>query len=358
MKTHYSFILLLIIAFSHITGFTQITINNNDMPVPNDTFRISTTINIHSLDPAVAGANASWDFSILTSNTQTIDTFFSVLSSYIPVTYNLAYNNFLDPIHKATVATRNFNTSSPFPQVQISETFNFFKSSSSGYVQVGQGAKINGLPTTMKYDVPETFFTFPMQLGNIDSSTSKYGNTIPSLGYYGQTIHRINTVDAYGSLTTPYGTFDVMRVKSLIYKQDTMYIDTILQYGTTINRPLETQYIWLGDNQGEPLLQISKINNQFTIRYKDSIFSTSITPEFIFHKSLFAFPVPAKDNIRIISEESFHHLLIIDILGKNVKTVLNGFNFIDISDLQKGIYFIHMFDTKNQLISSQKIIKE
>jgi hypothetical protein len=33
-----------------ITGFAQITIDKNDMPVPNDTFRISTAANASSLD--------------------------------------------------------------------------------------------------------------------------------------------------------------------------------------------------------------------------------------------------------------------------------------------------------------------
>ncbi len=339
--------------------FSQITINNNDMPSANDTFRISVTNNIHAIDPTVAGANSIWDFSSLTLNSQTVDTFFSVLSTYIPVTYNLVFNSFLDQVHKATVVNRNFNTASPFPQVQITETFNFLKSSSSGYVQVGQGAKINGVPTAMKYDIPENFFIFPMQLGNIDSSTSKYGNSIPSLGYYGQKIRRINLVDAYGSLTTPYGTFDAMRVKSLIYTTDTLYVDTIVHYGTTINRPLETQYIWLGDNQGEPLLQVSKTGNQYTIRYKDHMpVNTFVNPFVVNNESLFAFPVPAKNNLRIITELLFQTLIISDILGKEVKTFSTGCNNIDISSLQKGIYFIKMYNEKHELLNSQKIVKE
>lgn len=352
------FTLFLLVTLACLTGLTaQVTINNNDMPFPDDTFRISNTTNILGADPSVAGAGVSWDFSTLVPVSQTIDTFFSVLSSYIPLTYNLVFNNFLDPEHKATVVTRNFNTMNPFPQVQVSETFNFFKSSGSGYVQVGQGAKINGIPTAMKYDVPENFFTFPMQLGNIDSTISSYGNSIPGVGYYGQTIKRVNTVDAYGSLTTSYGTFDVMRVRSLIYTSDTLYMDTI-HYGFHINRPTETQYIWLGDNQGEPLLQVSKINNTYTIRYQDSIFSITPVPALSGVKPLFAFPVPAKDKITITCDQAYHHLVISDLMGKKAVTTGNDPSNIDISSLKKGIYFIRMLDNDNQVLGCQKIIKE
>ncbi len=351
---------LLVLILTGITyqSFCQITINNVDMPASGDTFRISITNNLHGVDPTITGQGVSWDFSLLTPTSQTVDSFFGILSTYIPVTYNLVYNNPFDQAHQANVVTRSFNTMNPFPQVQISEMFNFFKSSSSGYTQVGQGAKVNGIPTAMKYDNAESFYKFPMQYGNVDSTVSKYGTSIPGLGYYGQTIKRVNLVDGYGTLTTPFGTFGVMRVKSLIYTIDTLYIDTILHYGTTINRPLETQYIWLGDNQGDPLLLISKTNNIPTVRYKDNIPASNAINSVFSNQSITLFPNPAKNILKITSDKKIGKAVISNMLGETLLIRENNFSDINISNLEKGIYLLRIYSDNRALLSVNKFIKE
>ncbi|MBI5220016.1 MAG: T9SS type A sorting domain-containing protein [Bacteroidia bacterium] len=346
--------LLLIIP---IWAIAQITIDNNDMPVPNDTFRLSLTNNLQGIDPALTGQNYTWDFTALTPNSQTIDTFFSVLSSYIPVAYNLVFNNPLDQAHKATVATRSFVTTNPVPQVQISETYDFFKVAGSGYTKVGQGAKINGLPAPMKYDVPEIFYTFPVQYGHIDSSASAYGLSVPGMGYYGQFIKRVNTVDGYGSLTTPYGTFDAMRIKSVIYTSDTIYLDTI-SHGFLINRPTETQYIWLGDNQGDPLLLVSKTNNNTNVRYKDHFVATDVSNNLIRNREIRIIPNPVKESFTVFSDIPYSKIEILDITGKLITTQKNKTGEINISTLTEGLYFIKIYDNNNILLATKKINKK
>jgi len=359
MKINKLILFLIVLCCVRFQSFCQITIDKTDMPAGGDTFRISVINNLHGINPATTGQNVNWNFSQLTPNTQTVDTFFNILSTqYIPITYNLIYNNPLDQAHKADVVTRSFNSNNPFPQVQITENFNFYKSSSSGYSQVGQGAKVNGIPTAMKYDNAESFFKFPMLFGNTDSTVSKYGIAIPSLGYYGQTIKRVNLVDGYGSLTTPYGTFNVMRVKSLITTVDTIYLDT-LHFGTHLNRPLETQYIWLGDNQGDPLLFISKTNNTTTVRYKDSITTSYVAINDIFNNQGFSFfPNPATNILKITSDEIIGRVEISNLLGEAVLLQENSFSDINISNLKKGIYIVRIYNKNGALLSARKFVKE
>ena len=358
MKNYLLMPLFFVLSCVSLHSFGQITIDNNDMPAGGENFNISITSNLQGVSASATGQNISWDFSALTTNNQTVDTFFSILATqYIPVTYNLIYNNPLDQAHRANVVTRSFNSNNPFPQVQITENFNFYKSSSSGYAQVGQGAKINGIPTAMKYDVALSLFKFPMVYGDMDSTVSKYGTAIPTIGYYGQTFKRVNKVDGYGSLTTPYGTFDVMRVKSVINTVDTIYLDT-LHFGTHLNRPVETQYIWLGDNQGDPLLFISKVGNNTTIRFKDNISTAVETGNRINNRDIIIFPNPASTSINIISETNIGKAEIINILGEIVLTRENNITVLNISSLKTGIYMVRLYSENGTLITVRKFIKE
>jgi hypothetical protein len=340
--------------------FSQITINNADMPAASDTFRLSITNNLHSVDPTVAGQNITWNFSALTPNSQTVDSFFNIASTEIPNEYYLWYGNPLQQAHLSNVVTRSFNTTNPYPQVQITEMYDFYKNSSASYIEVGKGAKVNSIPTALVFDNPEIFFTFPVTFGHVDSSTSKYSMSLPSIGYYGQTIKRVNTVDGYGTLITPYGTFNTMRVKSVINTRDTFYLDTIA-HGFAQNLPKETQYIWLGDNQGDPLLQISKTGNSgnnYTIRYKDNLLVPNNIVKQDCCDDIFIYPNPVSKRFSITSKNKIGRVEIFNLPGKKSAVFESGFADMDLSGLPAGAYSIRIYNEQGILLKTNKLIKE
>jgi hypothetical protein len=72
---------------------------------------------------------------------------------------------------------------------------------------------------------------------------------------------RVNMVDGWGQLTTPFGTFpNVLRLKTLIYHQD-----TTISFGVTlpVNTTIDIIYSWFDLNYGIPVLQVNGkfINN-------------------------------------------------------------------------------------------------
>ncbi|TNE33749.1 T9SS type A sorting domain-containing protein, partial [bacterium] len=75
-----------------------------------------------------------------------------------------------------------------------------------------------------------------------------------------------------------------------------------------------------------------------------------------------AFPNPTKSILHIECELNIHSLKIIDLLGniKLEKRDLENLSLkeLDISDLRNGIYLLQLYDAKNQLVHSEKIIKE
>jgi hypothetical protein len=245
-----------------VNSFSQITIDANDMPEVGDSIRISTTITTGNIDFTLTGENYNWDFSTLGFLLQEVDTFVSVWST--PLLYQLI---FFYPI-VATIA-QPLASFDIIPEIQVTDVYNYYKETSSNFVLAGYAFTLNGVPLPLKYDDPDVYYKFPLEYGNIDSSSSAYELPIPGLVYYSTSKHRKNTVDGWGTLITPYGTFDALRVKSEIQINDSLYIDT-LNIGFPINRSL-TEYKWLGNGFGEPLLQVTQEGLVTTVRYIDSL---------------------------------------------------------------------------------------
>ncbi len=260
--------ILIIVLLSLSMGINaQITIDANDMPNVGDTIRKSITTFGAGYNFSQTGNDFVWDYSNLSLLTQDVDSFISVGST--PFIYQIAFNNPFDPAHRATIAlpTDDFNF---IPGFELTDIIDYYKETSSKYVKVGMGITIIGIPISMKYDIPELLYNFPLTVGNVDSTTSSFNLQIPLLGFYSTTIKRINEVDGWGTLTTPFGTHPVIRVKSTILQTDSIYIDS-LGFGLPINRTM-TEYKWLGNNFGIPLLKVTVEGILTTIEYIDNSF--------------------------------------------------------------------------------------
>jgi gliding motility-associated-like protein len=71
-----------------------------------------------------------------------------------------------------------------------------------------------------------------------------------------------------GTLLTPFGTFNALRIKSTLQISDSIYLDT-LGFGITIPRQTIVEYKWLGAGKKIPLLEVDVTNallgNGFTV---------------------------------------------------------------------------------------------
>lgn len=364
--------LALIFSIAACASYAQITITKNDMPLVNDTLRVSNTNTIGTSDPTLTGANHSWDYTHLVPLTQTIDTFVSVTTT--PFAYQFYFNNIiLYPNTKADlavpVATPVLTTG-----LTLEDVFNYYKKPTGEYTQVGFGAKINGVPTSVRFDSLDIIYRFPMNYGNKDSCVSKYGLNVPTLMYYGQRKKRVNEVDGWGTLKTPFGTFQTLRVKSTLYTTDTIYLNS-LSFGMKINRPTQIEYKWLGVNSRIPLLQIITTAGATpvvtSVVYRDSLRGTILSVQ----------PTIAskEDNINIFADSKSHTINIFyeassnqtlnaelyDLAGRKITTLLNetveagtckfGYN-IEQLNLASGIYVVKMLVNNKNLISKKIIV--
>jgi len=343
--------LLIALALVFSTTNAQITLNSSDFPHYNDMYLMSDATAFPGMDATLTGANYTWDFSQLSTTTigQHTDTFFTVTN--MNIIYQAVFGDFGFLPNRSNQATHGPDFSLG-AQINITNVFNFYYNNNNDYHQSGFGAEINGLPAPTAYSPHDIIYKFPVQYGNLDSSASGYSVSLPNFLYYGVNRNRVNEVDGWGTLITPYGTFNTLRLKSTIHEHDSVYLDT-LGFGYGFNVPTQIEYKWLGQGEGEPLLQVNSTGGLVTsVIYKGyNILGVSSVQKNDFDFLLF--PNPSSDKIFLnyaLQNSGDVNFSVTDASGKNIssmemKSESSGDHTLTIdlpANLAAGNYFVKM----------------
>ena len=206
-----------------------------------------------------------------------------------------------------------------------------------------------------------------MNYGNVDSCKYKFQLNIPSIGYLRRRARRVNEVDGWGTLITPFGTFNTLRVKSTTYATDTIYI-TSLSFGTQIVQQPTVEYKWIGTNSGIPYLTINASADSIpvvtSVSYRDSLrqtISIGVKPLASNFSDLAIYPNPmnAQSVITFTQEQGGNvEIELYDANGKLIRSLQKGFlpkGFnvypLDLSKDKAGLYFVRI---KNESSSITK----
>ncbi|MFN5323452.1 MAG: hypothetical protein ACK5C5_00885 [Bacteroidota bacterium] len=314
----------------------QITINSASIPVAGDTFRYSNAQITSAIDPIPTGANYTWDFSFLQPISQDIDTFRTVASTGTTYAFyfaDLSFNaNRSNQAKKGNLGLPNVPIGGG---VTVSDVVAFYYKSNTLYQQTGYGATINSIGVPVGFNNKDVIYRFPMNFGDVDTSASDFNISIPNLGYYGHDQVRVTEVDGWGTLITPFGSFNTLRLKSSITGNDTLFLDT-LGFGFQFPSPPTTEYKWLGTTKSIPLLQITTTGGQFgggtqnvtSVVFRDSLRSfTSLDENLTTIGSLTLMPNPVQSwvSIKLNSQvQGTGSIRMISIDGKFSKEIWNG----------------------------------
>ncbi|MFN3875363.1 MAG: T9SS type A sorting domain-containing protein [Flavobacteriales bacterium] len=235
----------------------QITIGPADMPSAGDTVRYRTAPAL-GLDPAPTEAGFIWDFGMLDPGMEGADTCVTVAST--PLAYQLFFNNpFLYPQHQASYAVRGQGFS--FQVLNVEDVVDYFKKDAQGFRNVGFGANVNGVPTSTRRLPVDWVHRFPLEYGDMDTSFSTFTLSIPTLFSFTQEQTRYNHVDGWGTLYLPADTFEVLRVKSVLQRTDSAYIEQLGQ-GFNFPEPETIEYKWIAQGMDGPVLIITTVAGQ------------------------------------------------------------------------------------------------
>jgi hypothetical protein len=279
--------------------FGQISIDADDMPSAGD----MTPFNVTALlpegsDPSQTGENFVWDYSQLSPVFDGVDTFYTVAQT--PFLYQFYFNNgFLFPNHQADVARKEMSVN--LGLVNITDSYSYIKNDEEGYRNVGFGANVNGIPSSVRNIPIDWVYEFPLEY--LDESVSPSANelAIPTLGFYRHEQVREVMVEGWGTLNLPNDSYEVLKVKMVVNATDSIYIEAF-DTGIPIVQPEETIYQWLAIGGGEPLLQISQQGGfGYTVKYR---FEDALALEENEEIELDIYPNPTSDILSVRSKES------------------------------------------------------
>jgi hypothetical protein len=343
-------------ALISVPGFSQITVTQADMPSAGDSMRVSFAAGVGSIDHTLSGPNYYWDFSSLMPVAQQEYRFDA--PSAIPFNF-LSTLSFVNPSPDSLPIVGNVPTNFT----------DYFKNGSSGYRQ--NGISFDYAPLT-SFSIPVVFsqndyvYRFPLNYGDIDSSDAAYAINFPPLPYIGQTIHRENNVDGWGTLITPYGTFMALRVVSAVQRIDTVGLDSV--NGFSNPRPLEMEYKWLTNGMKIPILEVDAqilfntevvTNVVYRDIYRSTLPQVGVEEQNSAIGQASVYPNPSSGSCYIsFDAKSVEPVSIIltDISGRQVMdygktTVLPGMNshLLDLNGIAPGAYLVNIISGDSRL---------
>ncbi|MFZ9969934.1 MAG: T9SS type A sorting domain-containing protein [Bacteroidia bacterium] len=243
----YSFVVFLTVVASSLPA--QISIGRTHMPKAGDSMRYSTDLpaNLPAGWATKTGANQSWDFSGLQSQSQSLTEFKSSLQT------PYAFYFF------GQIGTKTADSLGAGP-IKFQNIYSFYSVSNSAFRAEGIGYSFSGFPLAANYEDEDEIYQFPLEYGDKDTSTFRFVFEVPGNAFrLVQQGVRINEVLGYGSLVLPkYSTANALMVKTTILEVDTL----TTQLGQIPIPRNQTSYKWLVTEVRLPVLEIGAAAGQ------------------------------------------------------------------------------------------------
>lgn len=337
---------------------SPISLTNANFPGSGDTLRYSVANPSSVGNYTQTGTNFTWNFSNLVPVSQGLREYkLAIQTAY--AFYFLSLNEYGELIDDTLGAG----------PLTITNFYNFYKKQTTpvnAYVVDGAGMTFSSIPVPAYFSDKDELYHFPLTYPKYDSTTFKFSTSSSTLIpiRYIKTGYRVTKVDGWGSITTPYGTANCLRLVTTQYSQDTIKNNLIpFPFGFPNN---QRSYQWLTANSKIPFLEINGnlVGNNFTItqiRYRD-IYRVITTVKELENDDLLQglYPNPVSNELSIkVSAAS--QIEVYDLAGKRVLVDENAQSVnervvINVSGLPQGVYHVVVSSPNNT--SNFKFIKQ
>jgi len=345
----FSWILLVLSPFY---SFVQITLDSTDFASSGDTVRISESLPVLS-GYDLTGANYSWDFSSLSPESQELKSYLSM--STVPILVNFSFGAFASSEYQASYHTEStdipIDALNNFLPVNVEALYAYSKMSDSSINALGYSLMVDGQGVPFSSDTIEVKYSLPLQFNQIDSSvgyTNVDLNPFADLKFI-QHRNRTTEVDGWGTITTPYGTFSVLRIKHEIIEIDSLY-QAFSGTGSWIALPelYSVEYEWWAKGEKDPVLKVvvNEVSGNEVIqsvKYRDIYRGLDASTISVENDFIDVYPNPVKGKVFYhsklpIQAISLKSLQGNTIINKSEIEVISG--SIDLSLVNPGVYFL------------------
>mgnify|MGYP002628668346 CR=1 FL=1 len=334
------------------TSFAQITINANDV-IGYGEFIERTTDTIPAIAHGPAGVNQTWNFGTLL-NAHTTEYFgFGAASWYAGDTEfpdaNLAVN---DPASNTTVFVRK-----TVDALDIMGVYgDLFGTGSDEALVFDPFDRLITFPSTYETEFFNSY-TFDLTL---DGAAFSVDSVVAN-----NTTDKTSNFDAWGTVTTPFGTFDVIR--QYVYESSTTEINAFLLgfpvFSDTQVDETHTYFYWT-NNAGSRYAVLEYTYDPLTDIVTEAIWQSSapvlsLEEDGISVSSLNIFPNPTSESLTIeVDGLGAHNFEIVDGLGRtSLKGNMEGnVTAISVAALENGIYTVRLTNNSTNQVTVQRFV--
>jgi len=373
-------IILLILVLNNYLAFTQhpdlqntdwyvqsITINGNTTDIPNEPIYFPyVSINFYNISSGfIASSNPNTN--PITDTTICEKGFTAHLNYINNDTFTFQDINLVNSDNDCNSDIQNFmNLYTPFFNNNISYQFTYTILTDTENIKIltitnNNGETIiyrNSIFTTPPIELSNTWYLYDLVLDNIHYQVSDYPelDTIPlDFSYLVDTPEFFTTrvcdeITAFQDFNISFETFYLYNTSigiSCSFEYQNNYFNFF-----TNNLPGPFSYLLTEDNS---TLTISIPNGDYAV-YSNQVGATS---DFSYN-NIKMFPNPTKNTLNFQATEKLNSIIITDMQGRIIiEKSFNDYNTsIDLSNIEKGIYFANIYDTNNKLRKTEKVIKE
>jgi len=337
----------------------QITINSTDIGDIGDTYVQRTDTN-KTYSIGGSGTNQTWNF-----------TFQNISEDTTELT-NKNWTPYAAQFSAASMAAFNPNDPSGSDYIYFDKTSTDLKLMGGAIDVFGNGSK-----EIIKWSPGRTLLKFPLAYGNTFNSplyraiditvdTNISGPPpIDSIRYVSWETH-FDTVDAWGSITIPSGTFASLRIKTVSYRWDSIFVHSPLAPGTwtlitDAQDTIHTKTWWSNNPSADfNLVQFEydpatgMNNNDVTYLHTKYVNSVSELEE---NYQANAYPVPANNELSISHPDiDAGTILVYSASGQKVaeQRINNELSKVNVVSYPNGFYFYQIQTPTGQFVTKGK----
>ena len=305
----------------------QVTVTSSNLANVGDVlYEAEDTIPNSSIAPGGVGQQ-TWDFSNVVAHTVKVQEF----------------------VNPATTPNGGDFTNSNLCMYLPSDTSYVYISKSASAISIDGMAAIfpdETTPTSMFKDPSELLISYPLNL-NDNVSDSSHMEIIFGNYRMVESLTKEYTVDAWGQVTIPVGTYDVLRVSRTNITIQDLQMNVGGDSWTTLQTSIDTTYAyewWTNDNEIKLIvcsfdwdIEQNVVDGEF-VYYTEEPLAINTVDEI---ENINIYPNPTS-GIFTIDGNNITDIQIIDVTGKIIyaektsKTISN----IDLRDFSNGVYFV------------------
>lgn len=327
---------------------SQVTITSADLPNGAVNYEVADALGIDLPDYTSGGAGVTWDFSSIESINDDVISYVDISSA--PFTYQFLFNSPFTPNYQATHAIEGEGID--LFVASIDEFFFFFKNTETEYNIVGYGGTVNGIPIPSQTNPIDVVYALPIEFGDEHESTSAWSVEIPTLGSYAQSQVRTYTVDGWGTVITPSGSFEAIRVRMETQTTDNITVEALGQ-NFTFDR-VSIAYQWLSPGEGIPVLEVTETFGQATVRYKTGT-QVHISDPTSARQGVSIYPTVTNDRFTVDGIKRGDEVTLFDGTGRQIRTFQDGVD-CSVSGLTAGWYVVKV-QTDSGIHSSRIMVQ-